>query len=133
MRRISGSAALKKRAASTGKRTTDAMVILDRMMGGDPAVLLLAEVARSNAVVSQLIYDARTKAKLTQKQLAALVGTTQPAIARLEDADYEGYSLAMLNRIAAALERRVEIRLVRTPRVKGLSSSKNVPSLSGSH
>ena len=38
--------------------------------------------------------------------------TTQSVISRLEDADYEGHSLAMLNRIAAALERRVEIRFV---------------------
>ena len=29
-----------------------------------------------------------------------------------EDADYEGHSLAMLNRIAAAVQRRVEIRFV---------------------
>ena len=33
-------------------------------------------------------------------------------ICRLEDADYEEHSLAMLNRIAAALHRRVEIRFV---------------------
>lgn len=32
-------------------------------------------------------------------------------ICRLEDADYEGHSLAMLWRIAAALNQRVEIRL----------------------
>ncbi len=31
---------------------------------------------------------------------------------RLEDADYEGHSLAMLNRIASALDKRVEIRFV---------------------
>jgi hypothetical protein len=30
----------------------------------------------------------------------------------LEDADYEGHSLAMLNRIAEALDRRVEIRFI---------------------
>ena len=41
------------------------------------------------------------------------MGTTQSVISRLEDADYEGHSLAMLNRIAAAVERRVEIRFVR--------------------
>jgi predicted transcriptional regulator len=40
------------------------------------------------------------------------VGTTQSVISRLEDADYEGHSLAMLNRIAAAVERHVEIRFV---------------------
>jgi hypothetical protein len=33
-------------------------------------------------------------------------------ICRLEDADYEGHSLAMPNRIATALNRRVEIRFV---------------------
>src|ERR1035438_952707 len=31
---------------------------------------------------------------------------------RLEDADYEGHSVAMLRRIAAALNQRVEIRFV---------------------
>ena len=58
------------------------------------------------------IYDLRTKAGLTQRQLAKLVGTTASVIAQLEDADYEGHALAMLNRIAGALDKRVEIRLV---------------------
>jgi transcriptional regulator with XRE-family HTH domain len=62
--------------------------------------------------VAQLIYEARTRAKLTQKQLAGLIGTTQSVIARLEDADYEGHSLSMLQRIAAALEKRIEIQFV---------------------
>jgi hypothetical protein len=31
---------------------------------------------------------------------------------RLEDADYEGHSLAMLRRIAAALDKRVDIRFL---------------------
>jgi transcriptional regulator with XRE-family HTH domain len=44
--------------------------------------------------------------------LAKRVGTTQSVISRLEDADYEGHSLAMLNRIAAAVERRVDIRFL---------------------
>ena len=41
-----------------------------------------------------------------------MVGTTASVICRLEDADYEGHSMAMLNRIAGALDRRVEIRFV---------------------
>jgi len=46
--------------------------------------------------------------------------TTASVISRLEDADYEGHSLAMLNRIAGALHRRVEIRFVpiRKPRLQ---------------
>jgi transcriptional regulator with XRE-family HTH domain len=60
-----------------------------------------------------MILAAREGAGLTQGQLAKLVGTTQSVISRLEDADYEGHSLSMLRRIAAALHHRVELRLVR--------------------
>ena len=54
-----------------------------------------------------MIYDLRTEAGLTQAQLAELVGTTQSAISRLEDTDYEGHSLSMLRKIARALGRRL--------------------------
>ena len=56
--------------------------------------------------MAQQIYNLRTKAKLTQKELAAKVGTTASVVSRLEDADYEGHSLRMLHRIAEALGRR---------------------------
>ena len=39
-------------------------------------------------------------------------GTKQSVIARLESADYEGHSLSMLVRVAAALGNRIEISLV---------------------
>jgi transcriptional regulator with XRE-family HTH domain len=45
---------------------------------------------------------------MTQKELAARVGTTPSVISRLENDDYDGHSLAMLRRVAAALNRRVE-------------------------
>jgi len=101
---------MKKTAVKKSAKTSDAVEILDRMMGKDPEMRRLVEEARINAVVAQLIYDARNKAGLTQDQLAKLVGTKQPVIARLEDADYEGHSLSMLQRIAAALDQRIEIR-----------------------
>jgi len=65
-----------------------------------------------NALVAQAIYDARTSAGLTQKQLAELIDTKQPVISQLEDADYQGHSLTMLKRIATALHCRLEIRIV---------------------
>ena len=40
------------------------------------------------------------------------IGTTQSVTARLEDADYEGHSLNMLNRIASAVNKRVDIRFL---------------------
>jgi predicted transcriptional regulator len=86
------------------------------MVGNDPKVLRLLDEARTDSRIAQIIYDARTDAGMTQKELAKLVGTTQSVIARLEDADYEGHSLSMLNRIASALHRRVEIRLLPEPK-----------------
>jgi transcriptional regulator with XRE-family HTH domain len=65
-----------------------------------------------HAEMAKLLYDLRTKAGLTQRQMAKKVGTTASAICRLEDADYEGHSLSMLRRIASALGKRVEIRFV---------------------
>ncbi|MFN6070564.1 MAG: helix-turn-helix domain-containing protein [Pseudanabaena sp.] len=38
------------------------------------------------------------------------VGTKQSAIARLEDADSDGHSLSMLQKIAGALNQKVEIK-----------------------
>jgi transcriptional regulator with XRE-family HTH domain len=103
---------MKKTEVKKKEWTNDAIEILDRMMGADPEMHRLVQEARVNAEVAQLIYDVRTKAKLTQKQLAELIGTTQSVIARLEDADYEGHSLSMLQRIASALHKRLEIRFV---------------------
>lgn len=92
------------------RMTSDAMTILDRMAGDSPQLRRLSEEARVNAAVAQLIYDARNKAGLSQAELAERVGTKQSVISRLEDADYEGHSLTMLQRIAAALGQCVEIR-----------------------
>jgi ribosome-binding protein aMBF1 (putative translation factor) len=48
-----------------------------------------------------LVREMREDARLTQTELAKKVGTTQSVIARLEDAEYTGHSLTMLERIAA--------------------------------
>jgi len=48
-----------------------------------------------------LVREMREDAGLTQTELARKVGTAQSVIARLEDAEYTGHSLAMLERIAA--------------------------------
>src|SRR3990172_6453560 len=94
------------------RKTSDASKILTQRSGidpkRDPEMLQIAEDYR----VAQMIYDARTSAGLTQRQLADAVGTTQSVISQLEDADYEGHSLTMLRRIAAALHSKLEIRLV---------------------
>ncbi len=96
------------------EKTTDAIKIIDQMIGDDGELREMCEQATVNAHVAQLIYDARTEAGLSQTELARMIGTTQSVISRLEDADYEGHSLSMLNRVAQALNREVKIDLVPT-------------------
>lgn len=97
----------------TKKVITDGLEIIDQELYlGKADRQAQFERAKADDAVARKIYDLRTRAGLTQKQLANLVGTTHSVISRLEDADYEGHSLAMLNRIAAAMDKRVEIRFV---------------------
>lgn len=106
------------------KTTDDAVKILHhRYVKDDPETLAELEKIKADNDVAKKIYDLRMKAGLSQRALAKLVGTTASVICRLEDADYEGHSLAMLNRIAAALDMRVEIRFLP---IKGSSPSKHV-------
>lgn len=95
------------------RTTSDGLEILDRRyFNSRPTRLRALADAQLNAQIAQEIYELRTRAGLTQKQLAELVGTTDSAISRLEDADYAGHSLKMLQRISRALNRRLEIHFV---------------------
>ena len=99
--------------AKTTKPTSDAVELLHRrFFEGKPERLMDLEEARVNDEIARKIYELRTSAGLTQARLAKLIGTTASVICRLEDADYEGHSLAMLRRIGGALNQRVQIRFV---------------------
>jgi DNA-binding XRE family transcriptional regulator len=67
---------------------------------------------RAGEEVGRKIYELRKQAGLTQAALARLIGTTGSVISRLEDSEYEGHSLSMLKRIAAAVNKRLEIHFV---------------------
>jgi ribosome-binding protein aMBF1 (putative translation factor) len=93
-------------------KTRDANRILNDVTGDDEELQQMIAEETINAEVARLIYKARKMAGLTQTELAKLIGSKQPVIARLEDADYEGHSLTMLQRIAIALNQKVEINFV---------------------
>jgi ribosome-binding protein aMBF1 (putative translation factor) len=97
--------------------------LYDRYVGDDPKRIESYELIAMNAEIAQSIYDLRTQAGLSQRELAKKVGTTASVICRLEDADYEGHSLLMLKRIAEALNKRLQIRFVSRPRPKKLKSA----------
>jgi DNA-binding XRE family transcriptional regulator len=95
------------------KKTADAVEILHRRYyEGKPNRSLHLEEARAEDELARRIYELREQAGLTQERLAKLVGTTPSVISRLEDSEYERHSLTMLKRIAAAVDKRVEIRFV---------------------
>ena len=102
----------KRRPARKG---TPASRVLDRITGDDAGMRAAIHDQKLGVLVAEMIHEARTAADLSQSQLAKLVGTTQSVISRLEDADYEGHSLTMLQRIAEALHRRLEVRMVPVP------------------
>ncbi|MDZ7336739.1 MAG: helix-turn-helix transcriptional regulator [candidate division KSB1 bacterium] len=98
---------------SQEKKTENAVSILHRRYIKDqPERKASIQQERINAQVAQLIYDLRKEAGLSQRQLAEMIGTTQSVISRLEDADYEGHSFSMLEKITRALNRRIRIEAV---------------------
>jgi DNA-binding XRE family transcriptional regulator len=103
--------------AKRKSKTSNGIEILRRLyIGNNPAKAALLDEERANMEIARKIYDLRERAGLTQRQLASRIGTTASVICRLEDADYQGHSLAMLNRIAAALGKRVKIEFISAPR-----------------
>ena len=100
----------KKAKADERQTTASATTILRRVAGHSVSMHELLKRERLNALVARRICEARTKRGLSQAQLAAMIGTTQSVIARLEDADYDGHSLRMLRRIAEALDYDIDVR-----------------------
>jgi ribosome-binding protein aMBF1 (putative translation factor) len=100
------------------RRTTDAIQILHALYASTPKRQRDLDAIRLNMEIARLIYDLREKAGLTQGALARRIGTTQSVISRLEDADYEGHSLRMLNRIASALGGSLHVS-IRVPKRRG--------------
>ena len=93
-------------------KTNDALKILQKLTSEDPEMEDMIKESSLNAELAQMIDRARTQAGLTQQQLADRIGTKQSVIARLEDAEYNGHSLSMLQKIASALNQRLEVNLV---------------------
>jgi DNA-binding XRE family transcriptional regulator len=92
--------------------TKSASAILRNKFKDDPKFQENFVQEQINADIAFLLRDLRKEAGFTQARLAEVVGTSQSVIARLEDADYDGHSLSMIKKIADALGKRLEIRLV---------------------
>jgi DNA-binding XRE family transcriptional regulator len=97
---------------TTSGKSKNALDVLGRRYYKTASQRAALEDARINAEAARLIYQLRTEANLSQKQLADLVGTTQSVISRLEDDDYDGHSLTMLSKISCAVRKRLVLSTV---------------------
>ena len=93
-------------------RTKNIAEAIRAKLAANPDLAEAVESERLGINISEEIYSLRTSLGLTQKQLAERINTYQSVIARLEDADYDGHSLKLLNRIAEANGKRLEVRFV---------------------
>jgi ribosome-binding protein aMBF1 (putative translation factor) len=94
------------------KRTTNALEILDNLIGRDSKIRQLVTESYLNAEVGQLIYETRTKAGLTPKQLADLIDIEESILTDLEEGDYEGNALVILQKVATVFDKKLKIDLV---------------------
>jgi len=89
---------------------------LIKKMMEDPAVRAEYErIEREEMPMLDAILKARAEAGMTQAQVAERMGTKAPAVARLENALVTGKhspSVATLQKYAAALGKRLEVRFV---------------------
>lgn len=77
----------------------------------DPAFRRRYFLAESSARIAQDLIDLRKRRGLDQKQVAELVGTQQPAISRIEQADYQNWSFNTLRKLAGALDARIRVEI----------------------
>jgi DNA-binding transcriptional regulator YiaG len=101
-----------KKTAKRRKRIDGVSILERRYLRDDPEMKKLVQEEFEKLQIGQQIYDLRKQVHLTQDELADMIGTTGSVISRLERADYEGHSLKMLERIALALGKRLQIRII---------------------
>lgn len=77
----------------------------------DPAFKKSWDARANQRRVTRNLIEARIKHKLTQRQLAERIGIKQPSLARIERGAHLP-SIATLEKIAAGLGKKLEIRFV---------------------
>ena len=95
------------------EKTSNAVEIMHkRYIKGDKKRLKYIEKEARRVEVAQAIYNLRKQAGLSQKEFAERVGMKQSVISRLENADYRGYRVETLERIAQAMNQTLHIHFV---------------------
>lgn len=94
------------------RKKDDLAKLTEKLLIKDPSLKEEFDRASQAWDISFQIQDLRKKAGLTQTELAKLTGTKQANIARIENAEYNGYTLKTLEKVTKALKAKLEIRIV---------------------
>lgn len=101
--------------ARTGKPgKTELRKWIDEQYRKSPGLKKRVETLVEQMSIEQDLISLREERGLSQRALAALVGVTQPVIARIESGKAKNLELKTVVRIATALGARVQIGLERT-------------------
>lgn len=103
----------RKLSDALASRTIDGSAWLHVQLESNPALAAAVEEEQDKYEIAEAIYNARIEAGLTQAQLAELVNTSQPAIARLESTNYGRFSHTTLRKIAKALNLKLKVTLTK--------------------
>ena len=93
--------------AMTKKRTNWDKYLVEQLK--DPEIKHGFEEARKRIDLAYEIRNARRRIGMTQKELASKAGIKPNALARLESSNYRGHTVRTLEKIAEALNMKLEI------------------------
>jgi len=94
------------------KKTESFTAYMDKTLGTDAELNAAFQRELARLKLANQITAARQKRGLSQRALAERIGTKQPTVARMERADYTGYTVTTLAKIAAATGAVLDVRIV---------------------
>ncbi len=94
------------------KKTGNFTAYMEERLGADAAFNAAFQRELARLKLANQIAAVRQKCHLSQRALAERIGTKQPTIARMERADYSGYTVTTLAKIAAATGAMLDVRIV---------------------
>jgi len=94
--------------------SVDAIAWMQEEIKNDPELGRRVDESYRNLRLGYQVQVLREDAKLTQVQLAEMIGTSQPSIARIESGTYTRISLMTLLKISEALGLELEVSFRKT-------------------
>ena len=99
-------------ASKKTKSSSAVKIMHKRYIKGSKKRLKYIEQESKRVEIAQQIYNLRKQAGLNQQEFADKVGMKQSVISRLENADYRGYKVNTLERIAQAMNQELHFHFV---------------------